>query len=236
MADARAEGQKVADDLARALKPAWRRVTDGEQRWPYGLAVLTIIVLQALLPARLRIGPWWALAAVEFALLVVLGAANPGRLNTRSRPLRIVSMVLIGAVSLGTAAGLATLIRGMLSGHSGDAGQLLATGADVYVINILTFAVWYWELDRGGPVARAFADRQTPDFLFPQMTAGDMAPKDWEPHFTDYLYLAFTNSTAFSPTDVLPFSRWAKMLMLAQSVVALVVAALVVAKAVNALA
>jgi uncharacterized membrane protein len=226
---------RVEADLAKVLAPAWRRHTDGEQRWPSGVAIVLIVVLQALLPAGLRIGPWWALALVEGVLVVVLWVATPGRLNKRSQPLRIVSMVLIAAISLGTAAGLASLIRGMVAGHSSNPGQLLATGADVYVINILTFAVWYWELDRGGPVARTFGDRQTPDFLFPQMSAGDMAPKDWEPEFADYLYLAFTNSTAFSPTDVLPFSRWAKLLMLSQSAVALIIAALVVAKAVNAL-
>jgi uncharacterized membrane protein len=227
---------KVAEGLARVLAPAWRRHTDGEQRWPYGLAIGVIIVLQLLLPDRLVLGPGWLLPAVEFGLFVVLAAANPGRLNKRSKPLRVVSMVLLGAVILGTGIALFLLIRDIVSGmDTGSAGHLLATGADVYVINILTFAVWYWEFDRGGPVERAMGQNQHPDFLFPQMTAGDLAPKEWEPQFADYLYLAFTNATAFSPTDVLPFSRWAKLLMLAQSAVALTTAALVVAKAVNAL-
>lgn len=230
------EDSRVEQDLAKVFAPAWKRHTDGEQRWPYGLAILIIIVLQALLPARLRFGPWWALAAVEFGLFLVLAAANPSRLNKRSKPLRALSMVLIGAMSLGTAVALGHLIDDIVSGAgTGTAGQLLAAGADVYVINIMVFAVWYWEFDRGGPVERAFGSHPTPDFLFPQMTMGEMAPKEWEPNFADYLYLAFTNSTAFSPTDTLPLSRWAKLLMLAQSAIALVTAALVVAKAVNAL-
>jgi uncharacterized membrane protein len=100
---------------------------------------------------------------------------------------------------------------------------------------MLTFAVWYWEFDRGGPLERALGSDPYPDFLFPQMGTPDMAPKDWEPEFLDYLYLAFTNSTAFSPTDTLPLSRWAKFVMLVQALTSLVIAALVVAKAVNAL-
>jgi hypothetical protein len=228
---------RVTGDLEKVLEPAWRRATEGERRWPYGLAIGTIILLQALVPERLRFGPWWLLATVEFVLAVVLAAANhTSRLDKGSRPLRVLAMVLIGVISLGTAIALASLIHAIVAGgDTGSAGQLLLVGGDVYVVNILNFAVWYWEFDRGGPVARAQGTQQYPDFLFPQMTSGDLAPKDWEPQFADYLFLAFTNSTAFSPTDVLPFSRWAKMLMLGQSAIALCTAALVVAKAVNAL-
>jgi uncharacterized membrane protein len=100
---------------------------------------------------------------------------------------------------------------------------------------VLLFGLWYWELDRGGPGARARGERDFPDFLFPQMTADDMAPPDWEPTFVDYLYLSYTNATAFSPTDTLPLSRWAKLLMLVQSGVALATVALVIARAVNIL-
>jgi len=118
----------------------------------------------------------------------------------------------------------------------GSAADLLASGGAVWLVNVLTFALWYWEFDRGGPIERATGTHPTPDFLFPQMSTPDMAPKDWEPEFLDYLYLAFTNSTAFSPTDTLPMSRWAKAVMLLQSLLSLVIAALVVARAVNALA
>ena len=100
---------------------------------------------------------------------------------------------------------------------------------------MLTFAVWYWEFDRGGPLERALGTHEMPDLLFPQMTTPDMAPRDWEPEFLDYLYLAFTNSMAFSPTDTLPLSRWVKFVMLLQSLLSLVIAALVIAKAVNTL-
>jgi uncharacterized membrane protein len=100
---------------------------------------------------------------------------------------------------------------------------------------VIIFALWYWEFDRGGPVSRAHAHRPYPDFLFPQMSTPDMAPSEWEPRFVDYLYLSFTNATAFSPTDVMPLSRWAKLTMLAQSAVSLITVALVIARAVNVL-
>ena len=101
---------------------------------------------------------------------------------------------------------------------------------------MIVFGLWYWEFDRGGPVARARADKPYPDFLFPQMSSpAELTPPDWEPEFVDYLYMSFTNATAFSPTDVMPLSRWAKLTMLAQSLVSIVTVALVVARAVNIL-
>ena len=105
----------------------------------------------------------------------------------------------------------------------------------MYVTNIIVFALWYWEWDRGGPVARAQGLRPYPDFLYPQMTQPDLAPSEWQPNFLDYLYVSFTNVTAFSPTDTMPMSRWAKMLMLLQSAVALLTIAFVIARAVNIL-
>jgi uncharacterized membrane protein len=116
-----------------------------------------------------------------------------------------------------------------------DAGPLLITGAAIWLTNVIVFSLWYWELDRGGPVARAHATRAHPDFLFAQMQNPELAPSDWEPGFADYLYLSFTNATAFSPTDVLPLSRWAKLTMMLQSAVSLATVALVIARAVNIL-
>jgi uncharacterized membrane protein len=112
---------------------------------------------------------------------------------------------------------------------------LLATGGAIWATNVIVFALWYWELDRGGPVARAHATRVHPDFLFAQLQSPDLAPADWEPAFADYLYVSFTNAAAFSPTDVLPLSRWAKLTMMLQSVVSLATVVLVIARAVNIL-
>jgi hypothetical protein len=113
---------------------------------------------------------------------------------------------------------------------------LLITGGAIWLTNVIAFGLWYWEFDRGGPVARALGTKPYPDFQFPQMVSPrEMVPPDWEPAFADYLYLAFTNAAAFSPTDVLPMSRWAKMAMTVQSSISIITVALVVARAVNIL-
>ena len=112
---------------------------------------------------------------------------------------------------------------------------LLASGASIWATNVIAFGLWYWEFDRGGPVRRAEGTAQHPDLMFPQMASPELAPPDWEPHFVDYLYMSFTNATAFSPTDVMPLARWAKMTMAVQSAVALLVGVLVIARAVNVL-
>jgi uncharacterized membrane protein len=145
-------------------------------------------------------------------------------------------MILIATISAANAWSLGRLVTHLLQGtEAGDATRLLLTGGAIWLTNVLVFALWYWELDRGGPVGRAHAVRTYPDFLFPQMQSPALAPEEWEPGFVDYLYLSFTNAAAFSPTDVLPLSRWAKLTMLVQSAVSLATVALVVARAVNTL-
>jgi uncharacterized membrane protein len=216
--------------------PAWRRHTHGEQRWPGAVAILCMIVLQLFLPERLSLGNRWLLPVVELLIIGLLAAAHPGEMERRSALLRRAGLALIIVASLGNAWAVGQLVRDIATGvDTGNAAHLLVTGGNVWLINVLTFAVWYWELDRGGPFERAQGSRPHPDFLFPQMSTPDMAPSEWEPRFLDYLYLAFTNSTAFSPTDTLPLSRGAKVGMLLQSAISLVTAALVIAKAVNAL-
>jgi uncharacterized membrane protein len=226
--------------LARAERdvvvPAWRRVTEGEPRWPASLAVAVAIGLQAALPAKLALVPRWVLPAVEGMLLLALMIANPRRINRRSPRIRLAAIVLIVVASLGNALSAGALVTGIVNGTQGkDPTSLLLTGAAIWVTNVLVFALWYWELDRGGPAARAHAEVVDPDFLFPQMTARDLTPPDWEPEFVDYLYTSFTNATAFSPTDVMPMSRWSKLTMMLQSSVSLTTVALVVARAVNIL-
>ena len=216
--------------------PAWRRRTDGEQRWPAALAIAVMIGLQWVLPERLTLGPRWVFPAIEVLIIAVIVGVNPGRLRKSSPMLRTLSLALIAVASLGNVYSVARLVGDIAGGHKiGTAAQLLATGADIYLINVFTFAVWFWELDRGGPVERAFGSDPYPDFLFPPMTSPTMVQKDWEPQFLDYFYVSFTNATAFSPTDTLPLSRWAKFAMALESGIALVTAALVIAKAVNAL-
>lgn len=218
------------------LAPAWRRRTEAERRWPVAAAIAMLIALQWVLPDRLTMGARWLLPVVEIVLAVVLVAADPARMRRDTPALRMIALGLIGLASLATAWSVAMLVRDIVTGYdTGSAAQLLGAGAGIYVMNVLTFAVWFWELDRGGPVARSLGTDPYPDFLFPPMTSPDMAHKEWEPRFADYLYVAFTNATAFSPTDTLPLTRGAKFGMAIESAIALATAALVVAKAVNAL-
>jgi uncharacterized membrane protein len=227
---------QVAGGVEAYLVPAWRRVTEGEPRWRVSVSVLAAVAMQATLPDRVSLGPRWALPSVAALLLVVLVAANPRRINRASPALRVCSLVLIATISSANAWSAGRLISGLVRGTEGtDATRLLLTGGAIWLTNVIAFALWYWELDRGGPVARAQAVRQHPDFLFAQMQSPELAPVDWEPGFVDYFYLSFTNATAFSPTDVLPLSRWAKLTMLVQSAVSLMTVALVIARAVNIL-
>ena len=226
----------AAKTVERRTVPAWRRATEGEHRLPVAAAVALAIALQLVLPPSLALSPRWLFPALEGLLIIGLVIANPRRINRTSTALRTASVTLIALISLANAWSSGELIRGLVNGTMGNnASLLLARGATVYVTNILVFALWYWEWDRGGPVARSLGTRPYPDFLFPQMTQSDLAPPDWEPNFLDYLYVSFTNATAFSPTDTMPLSHWAKMLMLLQSAVALLTVAFVVARAVNIL-
>jgi uncharacterized membrane protein len=170
-------------------------------------------------------------------LLVGLTVANPTRIDRQSRALRSLSLLLIAIISIANAATAARLIVDLVRGTGiRTPSELLLTGAAIWLTNVIVFGLWYWEFDRGGPVARAHAVKQYPDFLFPQMgSPPELTPPDWEPEFVDYLYFSFTNATAFSPTDVMPLSRWAKLTMLAQSAVSLITVALVIARAVNIL-
>lgn len=231
--------QLVAAD-GRAVEsrvvPAWQRATAGEHRIPVAAFVAVAIALQVVLPSRYLGGPRLVLVGLEAALALGLVAANPRRIDRSSRPLRGASLLLISCISLANAWSAVRLIDALVTGASGsNAPALLGSGAAIYVTNIIVFGLWYWEFDRGGPAARAQARRAHPDFLFPQMANPELAPPDWSTRFYDYLWLSYTNATAFSPTDIMPLSRWAKQLMMAQSAVSLVTVALVVARAVNIL-
>ncbi|HXT89712.1 MAG TPA: hypothetical protein VN714_10705 [Trebonia sp.] len=220
-------------------RPAWRRKTQGEIRWPVAVITAVGIALQMGVPEHLLIvSPAWIFPAAQGVLLVIIVAANPHRINRESKVLRSLSLVLAAMISLANGYSVARLCIGITQGTMGKSpSQLLTTGAFIWLTNIVVFGLWYWEFDRGGPVARALnLKNRYPDFQFPQMISPpEMVPPDWEPAFFDYLYLAFTNATAFSPTDVMPMSRWAKIAMTVQSLISIVTVALVVSRAVNIL-
>jgi uncharacterized membrane protein len=189
-----------------------------------------------LLPDKLRLGPRWLVPGLEALLLIALAAASPQRRMRHSKRRRAVVLTLIALLSATNAVSLALLCHYLISGGHETGKSLIFSGALLWVINVLLFGLWYWELDRGGPLERMKHTREHTDFLFPQMSDSRWAPKGWMPGLVDYLYLSFTNATAFSPTDTMPLTPMAKSLMAGQSLVALVTVGLVVARAVNILA
>jgi hypothetical protein len=219
-----------------AQPPAWRRPTRGEPRWASALAIVVVSVLQLLLPRRLSLHPRYLIPAIELVLLAVLIVFNPDRIERGDRLLRRLSLILTAILFTANSGSGAALVVDLLQGRASDHPSiLLGTGGAIYATNVVVFALWFWELDRGGPVARSQGLRAFPDFLFPQMQAGDLVDPDWEPTFADYLYVSFTNVTAFSPTDTLPLTRWAKLLMMLEATLAVLLVVLVIARAVNVL-
>jgi uncharacterized membrane protein len=212
-----------------------RRLEAGDPFWPAQVAVVLAVLLSLTLPEKLRLGPRPLLPGIEAALLVVLIVVVPHRATRHDRRRRTLALCVIGLVSLTTVLSLAKLVHYLIAGGQVGGERLIESGAVLWLTVVLLFAVWYWELDGGGPVARMLHPAPCPDFLFPQLDSPEHAPKDWRPGFVDYLYLSLTNSMAFSPTDTLPLTGTAKVLMGIQSVTALMTIGLVVARAVNIL-
>ena len=198
-------------------------------------AVLTTMVLTAVLPDEQRALPAWLPLLIEGLLLAALIAGDPGAIDRRSRLLRVLSVFLVSMLVVSALAATALLIDALINGgpQTQSAGHLLTVGAIVWGANNIAFALLYWELDSGGAAARAHRLRQDPDFAFPQQMNPDLAPADWRPQFVDYLYLGFTNATAFSPTDAMPMAPWAKIAMAVQALISLAILGLVIARAVN---
>ena len=202
------------------------------------LAVLAAGGLRAVLPPELRNGDArWVFVVVVFALLAILVIGDPGRIDRDSTWLRIGTGTLIGLITAVNASAAVRLVAGIISNakFSNDANILLASGGAIWLTNVITFGLWYWDLDRGGAAARARGSGRQPAFVFPEMTNAQYVGADWYPKFIDYLHLSFTAATAFSPTDVSAIRSWAKLMMMAEEAISLVVAILVVSRAVNIL-
>ncbi len=209
----------------------------GESRWPMAGAVLTVILLTLVLPGTFKISSGIrVLPILEVLLLLVLIFGDPGRIDRRSRTLRRCSVALVAVLVAGALAQTVLLAVGLIDGNSDfTPGTLLEAGGAVWVANNIAFALLYWEIDCGGAAARAHRLRRHPDFAFPQQLNPELAPEQWRPRFIDYLYLGFTNATAFSPTDTMPLTARAKIPMLVQSLASLILLGLVVSRAVNVL-
>jgi hypothetical protein len=209
-----------------------------EPRWPPALALAALVALPSLLPGHLAIGPTWLLPALAGALLVAIVAVSPLAATRRSTGVRALIIALTVLLILGDAwmtwRLTGDLVRGGPSTANGEV--LLSSGGLVWANNTILFGLVYWELDSGGPAARAEQVHPHGDFSFPQQVSPHLAGHGWRPRYVDYFYLGLTNALAFSPTDVMPLAPWAKLTMSAQSLISFVVVGLVIARAVNILA
>jgi hypothetical protein len=210
-------------------------VVRGEKRWPMAITLIAAMALPFLLPSRFSLGPEWIVPVLEALLLMTLVIADPGRIDRRSTFVRVLSLALVAILILGAAGVTVRLVVDLIRGgpETNAPAQLLRVGTLVWVYVIITFSFLYWELDGEGPEARARATPEFPDLAFPQHLNPSIARPGWRPEFFDYLYLAFTDATAFSPTDVMPLSRWAKLAMAVEATASLVIIGLVIARAVN---
>jgi uncharacterized membrane protein len=232
--------------LARCIGTEWRSSErmpdpshqyDSEPRWPAVIAILAVGGLYLALPDSLTFGPNWLFPSLVLALLI---PTNISYHTGRHRLNAILGFAVDGVLTVGLIISVTLLVDALPAGKEAPQ-QLLLSAASLWTTNILVFALWYWRLDAGGPYQRdKEPGHSNGAFLFPQMTMSKEAlreagQQDWSPNFIDYLFLAFNTSTAFSPTDVLVLARWAKVLMMLQSLLSLLIIALLAARAVNIL-
>ncbi len=210
-----------------------------ERRWPASVTVAAVLAVQLALPAQVSAGPRLLLPGLELALLVPIVVTNPVRLSRDTVPLRWLALGLTTLLGLVNAVHLLRLVQVLTTGHTASGRVLVQAALLIWVTNVATCAVGLREVDRGGPFARGAGHPRVarrPDLLFTQMTGvPGWDPTTWRPSFVDYLYTAFTSATAFSPTDTLPLSARAKLIMAATQIVALLTVAVVAARAVNVL-
>jgi uncharacterized membrane protein len=199
-------------------------------------AVLAATVLYVGMPHRGRVPGWWIFPVLQLVLLGFLIAQDPGRIDRRSASMHRLMVALLAVMTAGVVISVIVLAYDILVGVRGvTATVLLGRGAAIWVENVIVFSLWYWQFDRGGPAERAALSPIPPSFAFPENATPELAPVGWRPAYPDYLYLAYTNATAFSPTDTLPVRTWAKLMMMIQSTLSLLIAVLVLARAVNVL-
>ena len=222
------------------------RPEEVESRWEAAPAVAIVIVLQFVLAMvsetnswKLWGLPWWIwLVAIvpELVLFAALAWSRPHHALVQRGLRRRVALTLFLVISVTNALALVALIGSLLNGHEKSGAQLLLKAVTIWGTNVIIFGLWYWAVDRGGPVRRVQPDPPPRDFQFPQDENPQLAEPDWRAHLLDYVYISFTNSIAFSPTDAMPLTRRAKVLMLIESGVSAMTILLCAARAVNILA
>jgi hypothetical protein len=209
----------------------------GEPRWAMAIAVIAAEVLHATLPPSVRsIGAAWIYPTVVIGLLLVLVIGDPGRIDKRDAWLRVVNGLLIAFISIVNAGSAIHLVRLIIiNAKLGSGDRLLGSGAAIWLINVIAFGLWYWDLDQGGPAERANRTSKLPAFVFPEMANPELVPAGWYPALIDYLHMSFATATSLGPSDVSAIKHWSKLLMTAEAAVSLMLGVLVIARAVNLL-
>ena len=217
------------------LVPAAER---GEYWWPIASAIVAVVGLHVVLPARYRVQPVWVFPVVMLAPLAVLIAGDPGRIDRQKTWLRVLMGIVIALLTVVNLLAALRLVVDILTNNklyaNNPTGELAAGGV-IWATNVIAFGLWYWDLDRGGAAARAHHPDRNPAFVFPEMQLTDYVPVSWVPQFIDYLFLSFWTSTAFSPADTTAIRRWAKALMLFEAAASLGLGAIVISRAINIL-
>ena len=228
-------GEPAAPPPVTPLRAAER----GEHWWPVALAIIVVVGLHVVLPAKYRVNPPWVLPVVLLGLLAALIIGDPGRIDRQKTWLRVTTGLVIALLTLANLFAAVRLVGDIITNNklfANNATGLLATGGVIWATNVIAFALWYWDLDRGGAAARAHHPQANPAFIFPEMLHTQYVPAPWVPKFVDYLSLGFWTATAFSPTDISAVRPWAKLLMITEAAVSLGIAGLVIARAINILA
>lgn len=224
----------VSDNLQQKPTPS-RKQANMAPRWAAIIGLLALGVLYALLPQNLIIGPNWLLLAVEaiFVLPLAISSLTPRGLSHST--IRVLALILLGIVTIALAIGIVLLIIAIAIAVPSNIHPtvLLRSAALLWFFNVLVFALWYWEIDGGGPLKRHQAGHEAADFIFPQQT--NRNDGSWAPHFFDYLFVAFTGATALSPADTYPLTRPAKALMMIEAILSMTIIVLLIGRAVNIL-
>ena len=209
----------------------------GEPRWAMAVTVLAAAALHATLPLQIRfVGAEWMYPSIVIGLLVILIIGDPGRIDKRDWWLRVVTGLLISFITLVNAVSTVHLVDLIITNAKlGSADRLLGSGAAVWLINVLAFGLWYWDLDQGGAAERAWGTTKLPAFLFPEIANPDLVRAGWYPSLIDYLHMSFGTSTALGPSDVSAIKHWSKLMMTFQSALSLLLAVLIIARAINLL-
>jgi uncharacterized membrane protein len=205
-----------------------------EPRWPASLALVSCVILYVALPSRLVVGPKWLLPILVALPLAPLSARRH-RHPDEAPWIRRVVLALITIVTVANVTSVALLVNRLLSSNVSQGTQLIYSAVAIWLTNVIIYGVWFWEIDRGGPHKRAGPEDLWPDIQFPQMGNPELVPKEWRPHFFDYLYTSFANGTSFAPADAMPLTLRIKILFASESAVSLVAIVVVGARAINIL-